>query len=1071
MENARPLYPLAFEGLPKTPDFPSMEEEILSYWREGKIFERSLKEREGARDFVFFDGPPFANGLPHYGHLLTGYAKDVIPRYQTMRGKRVERVFNWDTHGLPAELEAEREMGLTSKADIDKMGVASFNRKCRESVLKYSSEWERYINRQGRWVSFESGIKTMDLSYMESVIWAFKELYKKGLIYESERVLPYCPVDETPLSNHELHMDSDVYRPRQDRTVTVAVRLKNSEDYLLFWTTTPWTVPSNLAMAVGPEIDYARVECEKGPLAGKSVWIAKNRIPAYKKALGDVKIERVIKGKDMEGWEYWPPTDFLQDPDAPYFPGPNAWKVYTAPFVTQDDGTGIVHQAPYGEDDMETIHSHAIFPFDLTDPSARFREPVRDYLGLGVFEASGKIIRDFKDASGPFARIPEDRRPVLVEDKDFVHSYPHCWRCGSPLIYKPVSSWFVKVTAIKDKLLKGNQKINWIPENVKNGQFGKWLEGARDWSVTRNRYWGTPIPIWVSTDPAYPRIDVYGSLEEIEKDFGRLPVNEAGEVDLHRPWVDELVRPNPDDPTGRSEMRRVKDVLDVWFDSACISFAQKHYPFEHKEEFLSRFPADFVVEYIGQTRGWFYVQNVMTEALFDDVPFKNVVCHGIVLGSDGNKMSKHLRNYPDVSEVFDESGSDALRWFLMSSPILRGGNLIVTSQGIKDAARKVLIPFWNAYSFFALYANACDGQKGYRAHEVKEGEDLTELDRFILSSLASAVSGIKIALDAFSIAEACRVAGDFIDCLTNWYIRNSRQRFWREDKAAFDTLYTVLETFSKAAAPLLPFECEAIFRSLTGKDSVHLEDWPNSSSLDTWKDPALEGEMNSAREIVSLALSIRKEQNIRVRQPLSKLAVVTGKEGLQRFEKIIKREMDVKEVEFLSFPEAKEEGFEVEKKLALNPRALGPRLGGKVQNVIRAAKAGDWKEEGGKVEVCLAGEKVELLKGEYSLSSTLSLPKSSFAKPLSDGGFVILDCAIDEDLEEEGIARDFIRQVQEERKKAGFKITDRIRLSAKAPEGVLGALEKFREEIARETLAVEEKLESGEKTEISLELA
>lgn len=1071
MENARPLYPLAFKDLPQIPDFPKMEEEILSYWKNEDTFEKSMEKNKGKGEFVFFDGPPFANGLPHYGHLLTGYAKDVIPRYQTMRGKRVERVFNWDTHGLPAELEAERELGLTCKAQIDRMGVALFNGKCKESVLKYSSEWKKYINRQGRWVSFESGIKTMDLPYMESVIWAFKELFKKGLIYNSERVLPYCPEDETPLSNHELHMDSDTYKPKQDRTVTVAVRLKNSPAYLLFWTTTPWTLPSNLAMAVGPEIEYVKVKCATGPMAGKSVYLAKSRLSSYKKALGEVKIEERLKGKDMAGWEYYPPMAYLEDTSSPGYPGPGAWKVYEADFVSQEEGTGIVHQAPYGEDDMRTLHAHGILPFDVTDSSAKFKAPVLDYEGMEVFQASSKIIRDFKKASGPFSRISEEERAILVEERDFVHSYPHCWRCGSPLIYKPVSSWFVKVTAIKDKLLKGNQKINWIPENVKNGQFGKWLEGARDWSITRNRYWGTPIPIWISTDPSYPRVDVYGSLEEIEKDFGSLPKNEAGEVDLHRPWVDSLERPNPDDPTGKSKMRRVKDVLDVWFDSACISFAQKHFPFENKEEFLSRFPADFVVEYIGQTRGWFYVQNVITQALFDDIPFKNVVCHGIVLGSDGNKMSKHLRNYPDVSEVFCEFGSDALRWFLMSSPILRGGNLVVTSQGIKDTVRKVLIPLWNAYSFFVLYANACREQRGYRAKRVSEGEKLSELDRFILSSLSSCLSSLRSALDGFRISEACKAGEEFIDCLTNWYIRNSRERFWNEENAAFDTLYTVLEVFSRAVAPLLPFEAEAIFRSLTGEGSVHLQDWPEEEDFKKFSDRNLESGMNFAREVVSCALSLRKEQKIRVRQPLKKLNVVSNGEDLKKFEGIIKRELDVKEVKFLNFEEAGEKGFKVEKRLSVNPRILGPRIGGKVQQVIRSCKEGKWEEKGGKLEVEIGGEKIELFSEEYSLSSTLLLPPSSFAKPLSGGGFVILECALDEELKEEGAVKDLIRRVQEERKKAGFKITDRISLRIAAPALLASSIEKYRRQIALETLASNLEIEKGEDLKTDLELA
>ncbi|HVX43568.1 MAG TPA: isoleucine--tRNA ligase, partial [Mycobacteriales bacterium] len=661
--------------MPAQPSFPQTEADVLEYWRQDDTFRASIEQRTGT-EFVFYDGPPFANGLPHYGHLLTGYVKDLVPRYRTMRGDRVERRFGWDTHGLPAELEAERELGVNTKQQILAVGVEKFNETSRASVLRYTKEWERYVTRQARWVDFENDYKTMDLTYMESVMWAFKQLWDKGLVYETFRVMPYCWRCETPLSNHELRMDDDVYRPRQDPAVTVWFELETGER-LLAWTTTPWTLPSNEAVAVGNDIDYAVMES-----GGHRYILAEARLGAYEKEFADATRVDTVRGSELVGRRYTPIFDFLAGTE-------NAFQVLAGDTVTTEDGTGVVHMAPaYGEDDYNVCVAAGI-PVVLTvNDQAVFTDVVPDYAGMHVFDANPKIISDLK------------ARGVLIRHDTYEHSYPHCWRCDSPLIYKALSSWFVRVTEFRDRMVELNQKIHWVPEHIKDGQFGKWLENARDWSISRNRFWGNPLPVWRSDDPDHPRVDVYGSLDELERDFGVRP------TDLHRPYIDDLVRPNPDDPTGKSMMRRVPEVLDVWFDSGSMPFAQVHYPFENTDWFESHNPGDFIVEYVPQTRGWFYLLHVLATALFDRPAFTNCICHGTVLGDDGQKMSKSLKNYPDVYEMFDAYGSDAIRWYLMASPILRGGDLSVTEQGIRDAARQVMLPLWNAWYFFALYANA-----------------------------------------------------------------------------------------------------------------------------------------------------------------------------------------------------------------------------------------------------------------------------------------------------------------------------------------------------------------------------
>ena len=913
-------YPKPASG---APNFPALEADVLDFWDGDDTFRASVAHRDGAPEYVFYDGPPFANGLPHYGHLLTGYVKDIVPRYRTMRGYKVERRFGWDTHGLPAELEVQRQLGISDKAQIEEMGIEKFNDACRESVLKYTNEWQAYVTRQARWVDFENDYKTLDPGYMESVIWAFKQLWDKGLAYEGIRVLPYCWNDETPLSSHELRMDDDVYQSRQDPAITVGFRVVGGDDkglagaFLLVWTTTPWTLPSNQAVAVNPDVEYVAVQ----GLDGRRYVLAKARVGAYARELGEEpEVLGFYRGQDLLGMRYLPPFPYFMDSE-------NAFQILSAEFVTTEDGTGIVHMSPaYGEDDKATTDTVGIIAVTPVDSKGRFDETVPDYAGQHVFDANPQIIRDLKN-QGRSAAV---NGAVLLRHETYEHSYPHCWRCRNPLIYRAVSSWFIKVSEFRDRMVELNQDITWYPEHVKDGQFGKWLSGARDWSISRNRYWGTPIPVWLSDDPAYPRIDVYGSLDELERDFGVRPTN------LHRPYIDELTRPNPDDPTGKSTMRRIPDVLDVWFDSGSMPYAQVHYPFENQKWFDgvsgveggedAHFPGDFIVEYIGQTRGWFYTLHILATALFDKPAFKTCVAHGIVLGNDGQKMSKSLRNYPDVTEVFDRDGSDAMRWFLMASPILRGGNLIVTEQGIREGVRQVLLPFWNAYTFLALYAP-------------KKGTWRTDsrhvLDRYILAKLAVLRDELTESLDVCDISGACDQLRQFTEALTNWYVRRSRSRFWEEDPDAIDTLHTVLEVTSRLAAPLLPLVTEVIWRGVTGERSVHLTDWPQAGVLPA--DPDLVADMDLVREVTSAASSLRKAKKLRVRLPLPKLTVaVDSPQRLEPYTDLVADELNIKEV-VLTDDIAAYGRFE----LTVNAKVAGPRLGKDVQAAIKAVKAGE----------------------------------------------------------------------------------------------------------------------------------
>ncbi|AKA97018.1 isoleucine--tRNA ligase [Corynebacterium ulcerans] len=1006
--------------------FPDMEREVLNFWSSDSTFQASLEQRSDSPEYVFYDGPPFANGLPHYGHLLTGYVKDIVPRYQTMKGKLVGRVFGWDCHGLPAELEAEKQLGIKDKGEIESMGLEAFNDYCAKSVLEYTQEWKDYVTRQARWVDFDNGYKTMDLDFMESVMWAFKELYDKGLIYQGFRVLPYSWAEHTPLSNQETRLD-DSYKMRQDPTLTVTFPITGvvegaSPDtslvgaYALAWTTTPWTLPSNLALAVNPGVNYVEVKVgEDGAEAirGQRVLLAEALMGAYAKELGEQhEVLAVHPGTNLVGLKYQPIFDYFADTD-------NAFQILAAEYVTTEDGTGIVHQAPaFGEDDMNTCKANGIPTVIPVDMDGKFTSLAPEYEGLLVFDANKNIIADLKAA----ARV--------VRHQTIEHSYPHSWRSGEPLIYMALPSWFVEVTKFRDRMVELNKDIEWMPAHIRDGQFGKWLEGARDWNISRNRYWGSPIPVWVSDDENYPRMDVYGSLDELERDFGVRPTS------LHRPFIDELTRPNPDDPTGKSMMRRVPEVLDCWFESGSMPFAQKHYPFENKEWFDSHSPADFIVEYSGQTRGWFYTLHVLATALFDRPAFKKVVAHGIVLGDDGTKMSKSRQNYPNVNEVFDRDGSDAMRWFLMSSPILRGGNLIVTEQGIREGVRQALLPMWNAYSFLQLYSSK----------PAEWSVDSTDvLDKYILAKLHDVVRGVGEALDNTDIAQACDEVRWFCDALTNWYVRRSRERFWAGDAQhpeAFNTLFTVLETLTRVTAPLLPMASEVIWRGLTGERSVHLADFPKAEDFPA--DADLVRAMDEIRGVCSATSSVRKAHKLRNRLPLPQVTVaLPDSQRLEPFTSIIRDEVNVKNVVLTSDVDAVGR-FDV----VVNAKVAGPRLGKDVQRVIKAVKSGNYERSG---DVVVA-DGIELKADEFTERLVAADPEST-AQIDGVDGLVVLDMTVDEALEAEGWAADVIRGLQDARKASDFEVSDRITVELFVPEEKKEWADRHSALIAGEVLA------------------
>jgi isoleucyl-tRNA synthetase len=873
-----------------------------------------------------------------------------------------------------------------------------------------------------RWVDFENDYKTMDLSYMESVMWAFKQLWDKGLVYEANRVMPYSWGAETPLSNFEIRLD-DATRPRQDPALTVSFQLRPRDGdpgpmHILAWTTTPWTLPSNLALAVGPDIEYAVLEED-----GAYFVLGAATVDKYEAQLDGTRRHGTITGSDLVERTY--------DPLLPYFAEtPDAFRVLGADWVDTTEGTGVVHIAPgFGEDDQRIAEEAGIAMVVPVDESGRFTADVPEWAGQNVLEANPAIIAHLKDLG------------KVIRHDTYEHNYPHCWRTDTPIIYRALPSWYVAVTEFRDRMVELNQEINWIPDHIRDGQFGKWLEGARDWSISRNRFWGSPIPVWKSDDPEYPRIDVYGSLDEIERDFGVRP------TDLHRPFVDALVRPNPDDPTGRSVMRRVPEVLDCWFESGSMPYAQVHYPFENQDWFEQHYPGDFIVEYVPQTRGWFYTLHVLATALFDRPAFENVICHGTVLDEGGQKLSKKLRNYPDPEDVFATIGSDALRWYLMASPILRGLDLRIDREGsgMSEVVRSVLNPIWNAFHFFTLYANV----DGY--HAERRTDSPHTLDRYVLAKTGDLVAGVTERLDTYDLAGACADITAFIDALNNWYIRRSRDRFWGTSESiesssrrdAFDTLYTVLTTLTQVSAPLLPLVTEEIYTALTGADSVHLTDWPDATAFPT--DPELVRDMDRVREVASVGLALRADRSLRVRLPLQTLTVA-GRDAdrLAPYVELLRDEVNVKEVAF-------SDDLEAFGSFTLRPngKVLGPKLGPEVQSVMKAARAGEWQaNDDGTVDV--AGR--TLAPDEFELD--LSADEGSAAAPLrANDAVVALDVDVTAELTAEGSARDLIRLIQHARKERDLDVTDRVTLQVQLPPDAREAVQAHEATVAEAVLA------------------
>ncbi|MCC7263779.1 MAG: isoleucine--tRNA ligase [Candidatus Latescibacteria bacterium] len=1017
-----------FAEVPSQVDFPKQEEQILRLWEELNAFARSVEGRPAAKPFVFYDGPPFASGLPHYGHLLASIIKDVVPRYWTMRGYRVERRFGWDCHGLPVENEAEQQLGLKSRRDILGYGVGEFNEFCRTLVLRYTAEWKRLIDRVGRWVDWDNQYRTMDLEYMESIWWVFKTLWDKGLIYEGYKSLAYCPRCATPLSNFEVNQG---YREAQDPSVTLRFEVRGQErTYLMAWTTTPWTLPSNMALAVGRDIAYVRVEMQEGERLVLARALMDKVLEKHRERI--VRVEEIAVD-ELLGWTYEPLFPYFADHRAQ-----GAFRVVAGDFVSTEDGTGIVHVAPgFGEADYQLGLQEGIPVVCPIDEDCCFTAEVPDYQGQFVKETDTPIIRRLRAAGQLFA------------EGSLVHTYPFCWRCDSPLIYRSISTWFVRVEAVKEKMLAANQQIWWIPEHIKDGRFGKWLEGARDWAISRNRYWGTPLPVWRNEETGETLC--VGSRAELERLSG-------GQVkDLHKHCIDQLELPSPD---GKGVFKRVPEVLDCWFESGSMPYAQSHYPFENSERWQHNYPADFISEGLDQTRGWFYTLIVLGAALFDQPAFKNCIVSGMLLAEDGRKMSKRLKNYPEPTEMLDAYGADALRLYLLDSAAMKAEELRLTETGIKESLRAVILPLWNAYSFFVTYANI----DGWTPDQGKEVEPTHQLDRWVLSELQTLIHTINTEMEAYRLYKTVPAMVEFVDRLTNWYIRRSRRRFWKsaddQDKAsAYATLYQVLVEFTKTLAPVLPFVSEAIYQNLVrgwnpqAADSVHLCDMPQAQ--EHRRDPRLETQMELGIRAVALGRGLRAKHNLKTRQPLRCLYLLSpdaaSRAGLEEMRPVIAEELNVKDVVLVEDETALSE-------ISYKPnfRTLGPRFGKQMKEVAARIQQLSPAE----IKRLAAGEMLAVPGGEIGIGDVevQRREKEGVVAAVEDNLGVGLDIHLDDELVAECTAREFVNRVQNMRKDAGLEVSDRIRLWAQGDQNVERAVQTHREYIAAETLAVELRL-------------
>ena len=1016
-----------FQPVSNKIDFSRMEEDVLSFWDKHQTFQKSLEQRRAGEPFVFYDGPPFATGLPHYGHLLAGTIKDIVPRYQTMRGRFVERRFGWDCHGLPIEALAQEALGLAGTTAIVDAGIDVFNEQCRSMVQTYVEEWQKTVTRMGRWVDFDNDYKTMDPDFMETVWWVFKQLWDQGRVYKAHRIMPYSCKLSTPLSNFEANRN---YQDVQDPSITCRFKILEKADwpetYFLAWTTTPWTLPSNLALCVGPEIDYVRV---KRPDENECYVLAEERIPFVFGSPEKVIIEQRMKGRELRGLTYQPLFDFFAGHK-------NSFTVLTDDFVSTGDGTGIVHMAPaYGEDDYRICRDADIEHVDPLDAEGIFTERVPTFRGLYCKHADKKIIKALKESG------------LLVHQSTIQHSYPFCERTDTPLIYRAIDAWYARVEDIREDMMTNNDSVHWVPDYVGTKRFGNWLADAKDWNISRNRFWGSCIPVWVADDGS-DSICV-GSIEELESLSGQRV------TDLHKHVVDKIVI----EKNGKT-YHRTPEVLDCWFESGAMPYAQAHYPFTNKEAFLDHFPADFIAEGLDQTRGWFYTLMVLSTALFGKPAYQNVIVNGLILAENGQKMSKRLKNYPDPMEVINRNGADAVRLYMIYSPVVRAENLAFSEDGVKHILRDLLIPLWNAYSFFVTYANiddwSPDGHKG--------SDSTNPLDQWICSSLQTLVSDVTDAMDAYDLQKAVRPFVHFVEDLTNWYIRRSRRRFWKSqddtDKGdAYATLYLVLVTLSKVAAPFVPFISEAMYRNLRTADmpeSVHLCDFPEADAAE--KKPDLEAQMQLVFKIVRMGRLLRTEHNLKVRQPLPSLRVLTSDhtsmEQIREARAVICDELNVKNIAF-----DHNEGQLADLHAKADFRRLGPTYGKRMKHV--AARIGQLNQE--EISLLMDGEQLELFDGEgeaFSISIddivVERTPKKGMVVASEDHLVVALTTELTPDLIREGLARECTSKIQNVRKNADFEVTQRIAITYRTEDTDLAqALKEHGDTIAEEVLAVE----------------
>lgn len=1005
-----------FTVLDTKPNFGEIQPEVIKFWKENKIFEKSTNQNTN-KEVVFYDGPPFPTGKPHHGTVLVSFIKDMISRYWTMRGYNVPRVWGWDCHGLPIENQAEAQLGITNKNEIEKnLGIDKFNDKCYQIVSSNNEAWREYVEQMARWVDYDGAYKTMTPEFMESVMWAFKECYNKGLIYRDYRVTPYCTHCETSLSISDTR-ESDSTRPRQDRWIIVKfksdIAFENKTVYMLAWTTTPWTLPSNMCLAVGKDLDYAFVQ------VNGDIYVAcVNTLKNYKNIFGEEpNIVKVVKGEALVGANYEPIFNYFS-----HLKAEGAFRVVLADYVGAEDGVGIVHTAPaFGEDDYWTCKANKVPLVNPVDAKGQFTEEVSDFYAeqgdKTVIEMNPVVIRHLY------------QKGIAVADGTLEHNYPHCWRCKRPLIYKAMDAYYFNIDKIKDKLIKNNDKINWVPETVKYGRFGNWLEGARDWNISRNRYWSTPIPIWKCN--CCDRQDVLGSVEEIYLKSGVKLTN------LHRQYMDKVTYKC----SCGGNMIRVPEVLDCWFESGSVPFASKHYPFENKEWFLEHFPSDFVVEYTGQIRCWFYYLHVLATALFERPAFKNAVVHGTILARDGKKLSKSSKNYTDPMELMKKFGTDAFRLYLYQTKAMLIGDLLFDEAGIADALQQILLPYWNACNFFVSYANI----DGFCPTEVKVPTSNNSLDRWILAKLYDAEKKVTSAMNAYHINEFVPSLTSVIDGLTNWYIRRSRRRFWssgmnKDKQDAYETLYYVLVNLTKLLAPVAPIITEKIYKSLTDECSVHLCEWP--CIADEFKDDTLLKQIDGVQRIIYLARSVRNKCKIKNRQPLSMLKIASSNAELlnlaKDFADIIKEEINVKQIAFLNDVEAL-----ATIKYAPNFNEIRKLYPNQLAQVIQAINKGQFEYIDGGVKL---GTGNEVYSESIILVTYLSKDGDFVA---SDRELVVsLDTTITQELKEEGVAREVVRTIQDARKQIGCEIMDKIKIQI---EGDFPA--KWLNYVCAETLA------------------